>query len=91
FLYKIEFEKPNIDTRTAIIEYMLRIPKEDATAIAKDFELTGANIENIQRKMTTRNILYGEEYNFDRLLSYCKDEKIEKNKTMGFSAERKDT
>lgn len=85
FLYRIEFEKPNIDTRMAIIEYMLKIPKEDAIAIAKDFELSGANIENIKRKMTTRNILYGEEYNFDRLLSYCKDEKIEKNKAIGFS------
>jgi SpoVK/Ycf46/Vps4 family AAA+-type ATPase len=79
FLYKIEFEKPNLETRSKIFESMLKIPEEDAHIIANQFELSGGNIENIYRKMTTRKILYGEEYSLDRIIDLCKDEKIEKD------------
>jgi hypothetical protein len=84
FLYKIEFEKPNVETRAKILSNMLKIPEDDAAIIAKDHELTGGNIENIYRKMMTRKVLYGEEYDIEKIITLCKDEKIQKNISIGF-------
>ena len=85
FLYKIEFQKPKIEVRKKLWEYMLQIPENDASILANKFDYTGAQIENIYRKRTVNSILYGDEYNLDKLIEFCKNEKIEnKNNPIGF-------
>jgi SpoVK/Ycf46/Vps4 family AAA+-type ATPase len=84
FLYKIEFEKPNNEVRAQILTSMLKIPEDDALILAREFDLSGANIENIYRKMKTKEVLYGTQYNLETLRGLCKDEKIEKERHIGF-------
>ena len=51
FLYKIEFNKPGVTTRTNI--WMDKIPgltNEQAGILASRFDITGGNIENVARK-----------------------------------------
>jgi len=85
FLYKIEFQKPDTDVKTKLWEHMLTLPIEDAEKLAKKFDYTGAQIENIYRKREVNNILYNNEYDLDKIIELCENECIEeKTKPIGF-------
>lgn len=60
FLYKINYERPQEEARSKIWQSMLSgLSKKDARILAKDFELSGGEIENISRKYTVNSILSG--------------------------------
>jgi len=86
FLYKIEFEKPNLENRTKIWQHMLKLEEDDARELAKKYdEFTGAQIENIFRKKEVNEILYGNNYDMETIRKYCEDENsLEKQITIGF-------
>ena len=49
---------------------------EAADAMAKEFDLSGGQIENVARKRTVEMILGGNEPSLDQLREYCRAETI---------------
>ena len=89
FLYKVKFEKPDATVRSLIWQEMIpALSDTDATTLAKAFELSGGQIENVARKHTINNILHGDSSDtLDTLMDYCKDETLETvsdRRPMGF-------
>ena len=89
FLYKVRFEKPDAAVRCRIWKAMIpNLDDHDAEVLAKAYDLSGGQIENVARKDTINRILHGD--TSDRiatLLGYCKDEtlqSIDKPRRMGF-------
>ena len=85
FLYKIEFDKPNLENKINLWKHMLQLNDQDAELLARKYDFTGAQIENIYRKKMTNTVLYGDIYNIDKLIEFCEQEKLgEQNKKIGF-------
>lgn len=60
FLYKIEFCKPCVEAKCAIWKAMMpELGDADAKELAGEYDFSGGQIENIARKHTISNILYG--------------------------------
>ena len=75
FIYKIEFERPTIEARTAIWQSM--IPNLDegvALSLAAQYDFSGGQIENIARKRTVSLILSGAEPSAEQLNDFCRAE-----------------
>ena len=78
FLYKVEFTKPSLEAKCAIWQSMIpKMSDDDATELARRYDLSGGQIENIARKHTIENILDGSnETCFSRLTVLCDEELI---------------
>jgi hypothetical protein len=88
FLYKIKFGKPDIAVRQSIWQSMIpSLPGEDARELASRFDFSGGQIENIARKHTVEFVLSGTEPDINTLISFSRDELLEKETTrkIGFS------
>ena len=79
FLYKIRFDHPDASVRELIWKAMLpSLTKEDCSALASVYDLSGGQIENIARKFTISTILHGDaESPLNVLQCYCKEEKLD--------------
>ncbi len=81
FLYKIEFAKPNIEAKSSIWHTMLpSLSLDDALILAKKYDFSGGQIENIVRKQTVELIINGIPPSFEAIDSYCQSENIDKPK-----------
>ena len=81
FLYKIEFRKPTAETRAEIWQTLIPSLKPDeAKELAGAYDFSGGEIENISRKYTVENILYGDILSFSDLHRFCRTEKLDNNK-----------
>ena len=77
FLFKIKFENPSIDAKKKIWKSKLDwLSENDIEAFAKDYDLTGGQIDNIVRKVTMDEVLTGNRPNYEELLVLCKNEKL---------------
>ena len=77
FIYKIEFERPDVEAKKHIWKSMIpALSEETALALAKEFDLSGGQIENVARKRTVEVILSGVEPSLDQLRDYCRSEKL---------------
>ena len=77
FIYKIEFERPDVEAKKRIWKSMMPdLSEEVADAMAKEFDLSGGQIENVARKRTVEIILSGNEPSVDQLREYCRTETI---------------
>lgn len=90
FLFKIEFEKPSIDVKAKLWSSMLgsNISNEEAMMLAKRFDFSGGQIENIARKRTIDYILSGKKATIDEIERFCKSELLDKNterRSIGFA------
>ena len=76
FLYKVKFEMPDATVRRRIWQEMIpELTDIEATKLAKSFELSGGQIENVARKNTINYILHGEIGDrLTTLMEYCKSE-----------------
>ena len=80
FLYKIEFEKPSVDVKSAIWQSMLTgLSNEDASVLASKYDFSGGQIENIARKSVVGKIISGEDLSLSTLISHCDTEQIGNN------------
>jgi len=87
FLYKIEFQKPDLENKKKLWEHMLKLSEEDAMTLAKKYDYTGAQIENIFRKREVNNILYNNKNGLDAIIEMCDNECIKsKTKPIGFGS-----
>ena len=87
FIFKIKFEKPGQKVKARIWQSMIDTLKEDeATELARLFDVTGGEIENIARKSTMEYILTGQEADVEMIKKFVRQEKIESSKTaIGFT------
>ncbi|MBR5119270.1 MAG: ATP-binding protein [Muribaculaceae bacterium] len=79
FLYKLRFERPEPEIRAKIWQSMIKgLRKSDAITLAKRFDLSGGQIENVARKHTINDILFGRKKKLvDALAEYCQNERLE--------------
>jgi SpoVK/Ycf46/Vps4 family AAA+-type ATPase len=79
FLYKIEFEKPDVEAKRAIWKIILPgLNEGDAGVLSGRFDLSGGQIENVARKVTIAGLLHGSEPGIKELVSYCEEESLAK-------------
>ncbi len=79
FLYKICFEKPDVEVRKKIWETMIpSLNDQEYSLLAAAYEFSGGQMENIARKYSIGTILNGEpEDKLSVLYSYCNAEKLD--------------
>lgn len=87
FLYKVNFEQPNLETRKSIWHAML--PQIDVTTtdeLAQFYNFSGAQIQNVARRLTVETALYGEQSaSVDNLKVICQQESLAKKSShIGF-------
>lgn len=77
FIYKVEFHRPDIETKKLIWQSMIsELDDNDAATLAGEFDLSGGQIENVKRKQVVDNILYGTAPTLESLRGYCTQEGI---------------
>jgi SpoVK/Ycf46/Vps4 family AAA+-type ATPase len=75
FLYKIEFSKPSVEAKESIWQTMMPVlSQEESRSLAKEFNFSGGQIENIVRKYTVDSILNGNKPSMEAINGYCKTE-----------------
>ncbi len=77
FIFKIKFEKPEVEVRSRIWKSMVSgLSEEDADRLAGAYDFAGGNIENISRKSTIDYVLTGERPSYESLVKYCQEESL---------------
>ena len=72
FIYKIEFERPTLEAKQQIWKSMIpSLSDSTSHSLARDFDLSGGQIENIARKRTVELILNGQEPSEAQMREYC--------------------
>ena len=91
FLYKINFDKPGLESRMGIWNSLLPgLAEETSRELSIKFELSGGQIENIARKTEVDDIINGAALSMDTLVQYCKAETLNdfnSEKRIGFAHE----
>lgn len=86
FLYKILFEKPDMEARYLIWE--TRLPEMDKAFVrhlSERFDFTGGQIDNIVRKYVMQQILRDNDPSLQDIISWCREEGMQENyKKIGF-------
>lgn len=79
FLYKIQFEKPDLNCRTQIWQAMIPpLNDADASYLAGKYDFSGGEIENIARHFTIQSILHGQPENMVKsLVEFYENERLE--------------
>ncbi|MBS9766070.1 MAG: AAA family ATPase [Flavobacteriaceae bacterium] len=88
FLFKIPFQKPNIEIRTQIWQSKIScLSLENARILAEKYDFSGGQIDNIFRKKEIHEIIYGKEVSFENLCDFCSQESMLKQPTkrIGFN------
>jgi hypothetical protein len=89
FLYKIRFDKPTVEARTAIWHELLPdLSDTDATLLAERYDFSGGQIENIARHYAIDAILHGNAVpTASNLMPHCDSERINNtsSKKIGFT------
>ena len=88
FLYKIEFEKPEAETRKAIwLSLIPGLSEQDAWALSSRFDFSGGQIENIARKFSISQVLSGRDPSLEDMIRFCIGESVSREKSrIGFAA-----
>jgi len=77
----VKFEKPGTEVKSHIWQSLVdTLGEEDADTLAREFDVTGGEIENIARKATMQFVLTGQEVDTDMLRKFAKQEKLESNR-----------
>ena len=78
FLYKINFDKPDIESKKLMWQSFLPdIAGSDAERLASKFDFSGGQIENIARKSAVSFILKGVKADILTLETFCGEELYE--------------
>ena len=75
FIYKIEFKRPSLEVKQMIWKSMIpSLSDETALSLAKGYDLSGGQIENVARKFTVEYILSGNEPSDSQMKEFCESE-----------------
>lgn len=81
FLFKLEFEKPELRTRIEIWKNRVMSLKEtEIEKLAQDFDFSGGEIDNIVRKIEINEILNGIRPSYEEIHGICEKEKFDYKK-----------
>lgn len=87
FLYKVKYEQPSLQARENIWRTkMNNLGAEDISKLAKEFDFSGGEIDNIVRKCEMNEIIKGTQPNYEEIVELCKTERLEnaEEHRMGF-------
>jgi hypothetical protein len=86
FLFKVEFVKPDQITKSKIWKLKMPILSDlECEKLSKNFDFSGAQIDNIIRKQEIFEILYGGDFNFAHVIGFCEEELLNKESSkIGF-------
>ena len=87
FLFKIKFDNPTVEAKTAIWKSKLEwLPENQAQQLANEYNFSGGEIDNVVRKATMEEILTGSKVTINRLEELCSTEKLNNTTShkMGF-------
>lgn len=80
FLFKIRFNKPELEPRTQIWKSQFpSLSEDEAASLAEEFTLSGGQIENVVRKYTIDSVLNGQDGSIDQLRQFCREETVNKS------------
>jgi len=80
FLFKIEFHKPDLESKGQIWKIKLpSLSEKECKSLAVMYDFSGGQIDNIVRKAEMHEILNGEIPTFNGVINFCKTELISKN------------
>ncbi|GHV04882.1 hypothetical protein FACS189485_11040 [Spirochaetia bacterium] len=74
FLYKITFEKPDLEAKAAIFKSKLPQVDMDMSALAGRFDLSGGQIENVARKAAVASLIRGNPLSAVDITALCEEE-----------------
>lgn len=89
FLFKIKFEKPDLEIKKKIWKNKVTwLNKQSVDHLAESYALSGAEIDNVVRKATMKEVLTGKRSSVVEIEGYCQKEKLEGNKCVkiGFNS-----
>lgn len=76
FLFKIKFDNPSFDAKRSIWSDKLPWMNEtDVNTLAKEYDFSGGQIDNISRKISITEIIDGSKPNFNEIKEMCNNEK----------------
>ena len=85
FIYKIKFEKPTVLAKQKIWQSKLpHLTDDESLRLANTFDFSGGEIDNIARKTTINEIIFGNTPQFSELEKLCSEEKITQRPAIGF-------
>lgn len=80
FLFKVEINNPTAEVKAQIWkEKLSHLNPEEAMILAKTYDFSGGQIENIVRKKEIEEIIQGKAIRFEEIYSFCKAELFEKS------------
>ena len=85
FLYKIKFEKPDLEAKSAIWRSLMpSLTKDDALILASEYDFSGGEISNIARKCFINELLFKQTTSLEQIKTTCAQEKLTKRVKIGF-------
>lgn len=80
FLFKIKFDKPNLENAAKIWKNKIPfVSKKEAAILAEKFNFSGGEMQNIARKCIMEEVVLGNKLTFKKVLTFCDNEKWNKN------------
>ena len=77
FLYKVEFHQPSVEAKTHIWQsFIPDLAEADANVLARSYDFSGGQIENIARKVMVDHLLFGGTPDLNRIEELCSKEQI---------------
>jgi SpoVK/Ycf46/Vps4 family AAA+-type ATPase len=90
FIYKVRFEQPSVEAKTFIWKSQLNdLEETDAASLARSYDFSGGQIENVARKVFVEKLLFSKEIGITRLVELCEEERLDKEcsrRAIGFRA-----
>ena len=90
FLFKVEFQKPEITIKAKIWNSKLpNLTEIECNTLANRFDFSGGQIDNIIRKNEIYEIVHGIKVDFNSIVEFCNSESLLRSKTfkVGFTKE----
>lgn len=80
FLFKVEFTKPSTEAKAAIwLNKLTHLNKKEALQLAREFDFSGGQIENIARKCEIEYALSGSIPTLHEIIEFCREEGINRS------------
>lgn len=77
FLYKVEFHQPSVEAKTHIWQsFIPGLADADANVLARSYDFSGGQIENIARKVMVDHLLFGGTPDLNHIEELCSKEQI---------------
>jgi hypothetical protein len=90
FLYKLKMDAPSQLVRMKIItDRIHHLSDEETSKLAERYQLSGGQLDNISRKITTSKLLTGNYPSFEEIENYFQSERLERpgmKKIIGFQS-----